>query len=167
MIQWSMLIAFWNYVYLFFSSLIAKVTSFILLRYPRDYCILKTNFYLLSLKAQVNALFALVIERIPPQHHVVMYFVGNDFNLEELLKLDLFSHLSVEVGFACLLCRNCIMEWCNEKPECPLCRTPLTHSSLVCLYHSDFWSAIVMPQRFCIFWNKKEGEKTRSAAFFL
>ncbi|KAL2896888.1 Peroxisome biogenesis factor 10 [Bienertia sinuspersici] len=33
---------------------------------------------------------------------------------------------------------NCIMEWCNEKPECPLCRTPLTHSSLVCLYHSDF-----------------------------
>jgi hypothetical protein len=35
-------------------------------------------------------------------------------------------------------CRNCIMEWCNEKPECPLCRTPITHSSLVCLYHSDF-----------------------------
>ncbi|KAL6212245.1 hypothetical protein ACLB2K_017466 [Fragaria x ananassa] len=32
----------------------------------------------------------------------------------------------------------CIMEWCNEKPECPLCRTPITHSSLVCLYHSDF-----------------------------
>ena len=36
------------------------------------------------------------------------------------------------------VCRNCIMEWCNEKPECPLCRTPITHSSLVCLYHSDF-----------------------------
>lgn len=34
--------------------------------------------------------------------------------------------------------RNCIMEWCNEKPECPLCRSPVTHSSLVCLYHSDF-----------------------------
>lgn len=30
------------------------------------------------------------------------------------------------------------MEWCNEKQECPLCRTPNTHSSLVCLYHSDF-----------------------------
>lgn len=37
-----------------------------------------------------------------------------------------------------VFCWNCIMEWCNEKPECPLCRTPLTHSSLVCLYHSDF-----------------------------
>ncbi|XP_074276449.1 peroxisome biogenesis factor 10 [Silene latifolia] len=37
-----------------------------------------------------------------------------------------------------VFCWKCIMEWCNEKPECPLCRTPLTHSSLVCLYHSDF-----------------------------
>uniref|UniRef100_A0A453B4D2 RING-type domain-containing protein n=1 Tax=Aegilops tauschii subsp. strangulata TaxID=200361 RepID=A0A453B4D2_AEGTS len=39
-------------------------------------------------------------------------------------------------GITC--CRNCIMEWCNEKPECPLCRTPITHSSLICIYHSDF-----------------------------
>ncbi|XP_030964958.1 peroxisome biogenesis factor 10-like [Quercus lobata] len=37
-----------------------------------------------------------------------------------------------------IFCWNCIMEWCNEKPECPLCRNPITHSSLVCLYHSDF-----------------------------
>ncbi|XP_008220559.1 PREDICTED: peroxisome biogenesis factor 10 [Prunus mume] len=37
-----------------------------------------------------------------------------------------------------VFCWSCIMEWCNEKPECPLCRTPITHSSLVCLYHSDF-----------------------------
>ncbi|XP_004498856.1 peroxisome biogenesis factor 10 [Cicer arietinum] len=37
-----------------------------------------------------------------------------------------------------VFCWNCITEWCNEKPECPLCRTPLTHSSLVCVYHSDF-----------------------------
>ncbi|GAB2283734.1 peroxisome bioproteinsis factor 10 [Dionaea muscipula] len=37
-----------------------------------------------------------------------------------------------------VFCWICIMEWCNEKLECPLCRTPLTHSSLVCLYHSDF-----------------------------
>ncbi|KAK4757872.1 hypothetical protein SAY87_019173 [Trapa incisa] len=37
-----------------------------------------------------------------------------------------------------VFCWNCIMEWCNEKPECPLCRTPIAHSSLVCLYHSDF-----------------------------
>ncbi|XP_028557205.1 peroxisome biogenesis factor 10 isoform X1 [Dendrobium catenatum] len=37
-----------------------------------------------------------------------------------------------------VFCWNCIMEWCNEKPECPLCRTPITHSSLVCIYHSDF-----------------------------
>ncbi|KAM1012915.1 hypothetical protein ACFX2C_043109 [Malus domestica] len=37
-----------------------------------------------------------------------------------------------------VFCWSCVMEWCNEKPECPLCRTPITHSSLVCLYHSDF-----------------------------
>ncbi|KAL4597647.1 hypothetical protein ACB092_11G003400 [Castanea dentata] len=37
-----------------------------------------------------------------------------------------------------IFCWNCIMEWCNEKLECPLCRNPITHSSLVCLYHSDF-----------------------------
>ncbi|PIA33765.1 hypothetical protein AQUCO_04000076v1 [Aquilegia coerulea] len=37
-----------------------------------------------------------------------------------------------------VFCWNCIMEWCNEKPECPLCRTPVTHSSLICIYHSDF-----------------------------
>ncbi|MQL86860.1 hypothetical protein Taro_019393 [Colocasia esculenta] len=37
-----------------------------------------------------------------------------------------------------VFCWNCIMEWCNEKPECPLCRKPITHSSLVCIYHSDF-----------------------------
>ncbi|KAL5719562.1 peroxisome biogenesis factor 10 [Ranunculus cassubicifolius] len=37
-----------------------------------------------------------------------------------------------------VFCWTCIMEWCNEKPECPLCRTPVTHSSLVCIYHSDF-----------------------------
>ncbi|XP_058078772.1 peroxisome biogenesis factor 10 isoform X2 [Magnolia sinica] len=37
-----------------------------------------------------------------------------------------------------VFCWNCIMEWCNEKPECPLCRTPVTHSSLVCIYHADF-----------------------------
>ncbi|CAL8996040.1 unnamed protein product [Prunus brigantina] len=40
-----------------------------------------------------------------------------------------------------VFCWSCIMEWCNEKPECPLCRTPITHSSLVCLYHSDFYNA--------------------------
>ncbi|XP_006658799.2 peroxisome biogenesis factor 10 [Oryza brachyantha] len=37
-----------------------------------------------------------------------------------------------------VFCWGCIMEWCNEKPECPLCRTPITHSSLICIYHSDF-----------------------------
>uniref|UniRef100_A0A0D3GTE2 RING-type E3 ubiquitin transferase n=1 Tax=Oryza barthii TaxID=65489 RepID=A0A0D3GTE2_9ORYZ len=28
-----------------------------------------------------------------------------------------------------VFCWSCIMEWCNEKPECPLCRTPITHST--------------------------------------
>ncbi|CAL9776954.1 unnamed protein product [Musa acuminata subsp. burmannicoides] len=29
------------------------------------------------------------------------------------------------------------MEWCNEKPECHLSCTPITHSNLVCIYHAD------------------------------
>jgi len=34
-----------------------------------------------------------------------------------------------------LFCWECITEWCNNKPECPLCRRPLTLQSLVCVYH--------------------------------
>lgn len=37
-----------------------------------------------------------------------------------------------------VFCWNCIAEWCNEKPECPLCRSATSHSSLVCVYHADF-----------------------------
>lgn len=47
----------------------------------------------------------------------------------------LWTHDSSGVVF---ICRNCIAEWCNEKPECPLCRAPITHSELVCLYNADF-----------------------------
>ncbi|KAJ4830840.1 hypothetical protein Tsubulata_028529 [Turnera subulata] len=55
----------------------------------------------------------------------------------KLLSILLYGFLILPFE-SCYFCRNCIMEWCNEKPECPLCRTPITHSSLVCLYHSDF-----------------------------
>jgi len=34
-----------------------------------------------------------------------------------------------------LFCWQCITEWCNNKPECPLCRRPLTLQSLICVYH--------------------------------
>lgn len=37
-----------------------------------------------------------------------------------------------------VFCWNCIIEWCNEKTECPLCRSPMSHSDLVCIYHADF-----------------------------
>ncbi|KAH8967091.1 hypothetical protein BDL97_03G061000 [Sphagnum fallax] len=37
-----------------------------------------------------------------------------------------------------VFCWTCLAEWCNEKPECPLCRAPVTHSDLVCVYHADF-----------------------------
>lgn len=37
-----------------------------------------------------------------------------------------------------VFCWNCIAEWCNEKTECPLCRSPMSHSDLVCIYHADF-----------------------------
>jgi len=34
-----------------------------------------------------------------------------------------------------LFCWDCITEWCNNKPECPLCRQPLTLRALTCAYH--------------------------------
>ncbi|GJP35772.1 hypothetical protein CLOM_g20299 [Closterium sp. NIES-68] len=37
-----------------------------------------------------------------------------------------------------IFCWGCIAEWCNEKPECPLCRSPAPHSSLVPLHHAAF-----------------------------
>ncbi|XP_057849089.1 peroxisome biogenesis factor 10 isoform X2 [Cryptomeria japonica] len=37
-----------------------------------------------------------------------------------------------------VFCWNCVTEWCNEKPECPLCRSSVSHSDLVCIYHADF-----------------------------
>jgi peroxin-10 len=36
-----------------------------------------------------------------------------------------------------VFCWQCIAQWCLEKPECPLCRTNVVSSQLVCLYHSD------------------------------
>jgi peroxin-10 len=37
-----------------------------------------------------------------------------------------------------VFCWHCIAQWCVEKPECPLCRTAVVPSQLVCVYHSDF-----------------------------
>lgn len=37
-----------------------------------------------------------------------------------------------------VFCWKCIAEWCNEKLECPLCRSPVLHSDLICIYHADF-----------------------------
>lgn len=37
-----------------------------------------------------------------------------------------------------VFCWHCIAEWGNQKPECPLCRSPFTQSSLVCVHHADF-----------------------------
>lgn len=32
-----------------------------------------------------------------------------------------------------LFCWNCIMDWLDQKEECPVCRDPITKSSIVCL----------------------------------
>ena len=37
-----------------------------------------------------------------------------------------------------VFCWQCIADWCNQKPECPLCRADFTPSSLVCVQHADF-----------------------------
>ena len=37
-----------------------------------------------------------------------------------------------------VFCWRCIAEWCQRKPECPLCRTPFSTSHLICLHHTDF-----------------------------
>jgi peroxin-10 len=34
-----------------------------------------------------------------------------------------------------LFCWSCISEWCNSKPECPLCRTPQRTGDLLPVYH--------------------------------
>ncbi|KAF8059190.1 PEX10 [Scenedesmus sp. PABB004] len=36
-----------------------------------------------------------------------------------------------------VFCWACIAQWVLEKPECPLCRTGVASSQLVCAYHSD------------------------------
>ncbi|KYQ96709.1 RING zinc finger-containing protein [Tieghemostelium lacteum] len=40
---------------------------------------------------------------------------------------------STECGH--LFCWNCITEWCNNKPECPLCRRPISVRSLIPIYN--------------------------------
>ena len=37
-----------------------------------------------------------------------------------------------------LFCWECIVKWCQQKPECPICRTPSTVQSLVPAVHVDF-----------------------------
>ena len=37
-----------------------------------------------------------------------------------------------------VFCWRCIAEWGTQKPECPLCRSAFTTSTLVVLAHSDF-----------------------------
>jgi hypothetical protein len=37
-----------------------------------------------------------------------------------------------------VFCWACAAHWCSERPECPLCRSPVAASQLVCLYYADF-----------------------------
>jgi Ring finger domain len=36
-----------------------------------------------------------------------------------------------------LFCWNCIAQWCNKKPECPLCRSEVLTSDLVVVHSAD------------------------------
>ena len=37
-----------------------------------------------------------------------------------------------------VFCWQCIADWHNQKPECPLCRAPFGTAGLVCVYHGGF-----------------------------
>jgi len=37
-----------------------------------------------------------------------------------------------------VFCWACISAWSNQKPECPLCRSPFVGSDLVCVHYSEF-----------------------------
>lgn len=37
-----------------------------------------------------------------------------------------------------VFCWNCVVSWCKQKPECPLCRAPLQLAELVLVNHSDY-----------------------------
>lgn len=37
-----------------------------------------------------------------------------------------------------VFCWRCIAEWVSQKPECPLCRSDVAPSTLVCVRHADF-----------------------------
>ncbi|URD77753.1 Pex2 / Pex12 amino terminal region [Musa troglodytarum] len=62
-----------------------------------------------------------------------------------------------------VFCWNCIMEWCNEKPECPLCRTPITHSSLLdsrrLLYWGGDWKRPTEKEMSCLFGSVMRGKR--------
>ena len=36
-----------------------------------------------------------------------------------------------------LFCWSCIAQWCNKKPECPLCRSEVLTSDLVVVHGAD------------------------------
>lgn len=37
-----------------------------------------------------------------------------------------------------VFCWTCVTEWCAQKPDCPLCRSPVQPQQLVPVYHSEF-----------------------------
>ena len=37
-----------------------------------------------------------------------------------------------------VFCWSCVLHWCNQKQECPLCRSSAEPKDLVCMYHCDF-----------------------------
>lgn len=37
-----------------------------------------------------------------------------------------------------VFCWTCVAEWCSQKPDCPLCRSPVQPQELVPVCHADF-----------------------------
>ena len=50
------------------------------------------------------------------------------------------SNLESSASTPCghIFCWSCILDWCNRKQECPLCRANADARDLVCMFHSQF-----------------------------
>jgi len=87
------------------------------------------------------SLFIFLRQTITPEKPVVVKNNLETNNLSDLVSNTGKCSLCLEVrvnptATSCghLFCWDCIVEWCNNKSECPICRTPQKKNQLACVY---------------------------------